>query len=135
MAEAHPNLARTQAAIKAYQAGNFDDMRQYLADDIVWHVGGHHQLSGDYRGVDAVLDYYSRAQELSGGSLAIEPVEIMADDRFGAAIMRATGERAGKRLDATLAEGLKFDEQGRWAEYWALANDQRAVDEFWGKGE
>jgi hypothetical protein len=30
-----------------------------------------------------------------------------------------------------LAEALTLDDQGRWSEYWALSNDQGAVDAFW----
>ena len=129
----HPNVARAESFVKAYQASDFDSVREFLAPDIVWHVAGNHQLSGDYRGIDAVLDYYGRAQELTGGSLRIESVEIMADDRFGGIIMRAQAKRDGQSMDVTLAEAFRVDESGRWTEFWALANDQAAVDEFWGR--
>jgi hypothetical protein len=34
-------------------------------------------------------------------------------------------------MDVLLAEALTLDPIGRWTEYWALANDQDAVDAFW----
>jgi uncharacterized protein len=132
MASAHPNVARAESFIKAYQARDFDSLREFLAPDIVWRVAGNHRFSGEYRGVDAVIDYYRRSQEFTGGSLRIEPIEVMADDRFGGIIIRATAKRNGSSLDVTLAEAFRFDEKGRWTEFWALANDQAAVDAFWG---
>lgn len=130
--DAHPNVALAEQALEAYAAGDHQRLRQHLAADVLWHVGGNHQLSGDYHGIDEVLTYFDRARALTGGSLTLEPIEVMADDRFGAIILRARGHREEKSLDVVLAEAFKLDGDGRWAEYWALANDQRAVDAFWG---
>lgn len=130
MAE-HPNVASVKAALVAYGRGDRADMRKHLADDIVWHVGGDHPLAGDYRGADAVLDYYDKVRELTGGGLALEPVAVMADDAHAGIFMRVRGERAGAKLDTVMAEALRLDAQGRWIEYWAQADDQAAVDEFW----
>jgi hypothetical protein len=45
--------------------------------------------------------------------------------------MRVTAARADRKLEVEMAETLLLDEQGRWTEYWALADDQAAVDAFW----
>lgn len=129
--EEHRNVTRTRQALDAYGRRDFEEMGLHLADDIAWHVGGYHPLSGVYRGRAAVLDYFRKAQERTGGTLHLETEEIMANDHHGAVVLRAIGERNGKTLDVKMAEGLSFDDQGRWREFWALANDQEAVDEFW----
>lgn len=130
MAE-HPNVANIKAALSAFGSGDRDEMQKHLADDIVWHVGGNHHLSGDYRGGGAVLDYHERVRELTGGSLKLEPVSVMADAEHAGIFLRVSGERSGSKLDTVMAEALRLDGQGRWVEYWAQADDQVAVDEFW----
>ena len=128
----HPNSARIREALDAYARRDFADMREYLAEDIVWHVAGNHRFSGDYRGRKAVLEYFKQAQEVTGGTLSLEVDEVLADDHFGAVALKAVGQRGDRRLSVTLAEAFRFDDQGRWAEFWAVADDQAAVDDFWG---
>jgi ketosteroid isomerase-like protein len=127
----HPNAGRVRQALDAYNRGDFAALRSFLADDIVWHVGGHHPLSGDYRGRDAVVEYCVKALELTGGTLKGEPLEILVDERHAGVFNRVTGERNGRKLDTVLAQAITFDDQGRWTEYWALADEQERVDVFW----
>jgi ketosteroid isomerase-like protein len=127
----HPNAARVRDGFAAYNRGDFAAMRTILAQDILWHVGGNHPLSGDYRGRDAVLDYCAKAHELTGGTLSGEPLEILANDRHAGVFQRITAERNGKRLDVVLAQALTLDDDGRWTEYWAMADQQDEVDAFW----
>lgn len=106
-------------------------MREFLADDIVWHVGGNHEMSGDYRGVEAVVDYFRGVRKATAGTLQVEPVEVLANDRHASIFMHVTAHRDVRTLDLLLAEALTLDARGRWSEYWALAKDQDAVDAFW----
>jgi ketosteroid isomerase-like protein len=129
--EEHPNVERIRDALAAYNRGDLESMRSFLAEDVVWHVGGNHPLSGDYRGRDAVFDYYAKVRDLTGGTLTLEPLDILANDRHGGIFMRVSGQREGKTLDVVLAEALTLDESGRWAEYWALADEHDKVDAFW----
>jgi uncharacterized protein len=127
----HPNARHVREALEAYDRSDFEALRSFLADDIVWHVGGRHPLSGDYRGRDAVIEYCTSAQAAAGGSLRGELLEVLADDGHAAAFNRITGQRGGKQLDAVLAQAITFADDGRWSEYWALADRQDEVDEFW----
>jgi ketosteroid isomerase-like protein len=122
---------RVRQALDAYNRGDFATLGSFLADDVVWHVGGDHPLSGDYRGRDEVIAYCEQALALTHGTLQGEPLEILADDRNAGVFNRITAEGAGRSLDTTLAQAISFDGDGRWTEYWALADDQDDVDEFW----
>lgn len=124
-------MARVRDALAAYDRGDFKKLGEFLSDDIVWHVGGAHPLSGDCRGRKAVLEYCAKAQVMAGGTLRGEPLEILANDRHAGVFNRVTGARGGKRLDTVLAQAVTFDEHGRWTEYWALGADQDDVDAFW----
>ena len=127
----HRNVARIRSALDVYNSGDYDVMKAFLADDIVWHVGGNHALSGDYEGVDAVLGYFRDVRRATAGTLQVEAEEILANDRHASIFMHVTAHRDVRRLDVLLAEALTLDDQGRWSEYWALSNDQGAVDAFW----
>jgi ketosteroid isomerase-like protein len=131
----HPNAARVREGFEAFNRGDPDAMRPFLAEDVLWHVGGDHPLSGDYRGRDAALGYVAKVVELTGGTLRGEPHDILVNDRHAGIFMHITGERDGRSLDVVLAQALRFDEDGRWAEYWALADEQDRVDAFWADAE
>jgi uncharacterized protein len=127
----HSNVDRLQAFLDAYDAGGRDRLGEALADHSVWHVGGTHQLSGDYRGREAILQYFDQVGTETGRTLKLEPIELIANDEHGAAFLRVTAEREGERLDVTMAEAFHFDDEGRIQEFWAHATDQAAIDRFW----
>jgi hypothetical protein len=131
MGTEHPNLTKIRQALDAYNSGDRQAMKEFLSPDIRWHVSGDHALSGDYKGIDEVLAYFERVQELTEGSLRIAPNQMLADDGRATIFMRVTACRGDRKLDALMAETLLLDEDGRWVEYWALADDQSAVDAFW----
>jgi uncharacterized protein len=126
------NEDRLQAFLDAYAARETEALSASLSPDAVWHVGGTHRFSGDYRGRDAILRYFEETWAETGGSLTLEPLEVMANDRRGSAFLRVTGEREGRTLDVTMAEAFLFAGDGTIQEFWAHANDQDAIDGFWG---
>lgn len=127
----HPNVARTRQALDALASGDMDAYREFISENIVWHVGGDHPFTGDYRGRDALFEYFQKVDELTDGSLQVDREEILADDTHAAVFARVTAQRERRSLDVVLAQALTVDKDGRLTEYWALANDQRSVDEFW----
>jgi uncharacterized protein len=127
----HPHRERLQAFLDAYGAKDRESVGGALAEEAIWHVGGTHRLSGDYQGRAAILDYFERTAAETEQSLRLEPLELMADDRYGAAFLRVTAARGEKHLDVTMAEAFRFDEKGRITEFWAHATDQGAIDDFW----
>jgi ketosteroid isomerase-like protein len=124
-------VQRLEAWLAAYGGRDRDTMLDSLADDAVWHVGGTHRLSGDYRGRDAILGYFDAVRQETTDSMRLEPLEVLANDRHGAAFLRVTAERNGKRMDTVVADAFRFDEQGRIVEFWAHSANQPAIDEFW----
>ena len=127
----HPGVARAQASIDAFNTGDIDTLRDFYADDVVWHVAGRHGLSGDYTGRADLMAYFQRVREQTGGTLRLDPEAILASDKHTSMYVRVTGSRDGRSLDVTLAEALTVGMDGRWTEFWSLAEDQDAVDAFW----
>ena len=128
---AHPNVERLQQFLDAYAAGDRAALGEAFADDAVWHVGGTHRLSGDYRGREAILEYFDRVGAETSGTIQLDPIELMANEARGAAFLRVVADRDGRHLEVTMAEAFQFDGDGRIREFWAHATDQQAIDRFW----
>lgn len=122
---------RLEAWLDAYGNRDRQTMLDSLAEEAVWHVGGTHRHSGDYRGRDAILGYFDAVREATADTMALEPLEILANNRHGAAFLRVTAERNGRRLETVAADAFRFDDEGRIVEFWASNANQAAIDEFW----
>jgi uncharacterized protein len=124
-------IRRLERWLTSYGEQDEGTMLDSLADDAVWHVGGTHHLSGDYRGRAAILGYFDEVRRETADSMKLEPLAIMANERHGAAFLRVTADRQGRRLDTTVADAFRFDDDGRIIEFWAHSADQAAINEFW----
>jgi ketosteroid isomerase-like protein len=127
----HPGVARIRDYLDHFARHDMEGLRDFFADDVVWHVGGAHPLSGDYRGKEALFEYFERVHELTGGTLHLEATSILASDLHVGMFTRVTASHAGQELDVVLSQAFDVGPDGRWTQYYALANDQEAVDAFW----
>jgi uncharacterized protein len=123
--------SRLEAWLDAYGNRDRQTMLDSLAEDAVWHVGGTHRHSGDYRGRDAILGYFEAVRAATADTMVLQPLEILANDRHGAAFLLVTAERNGRRLETVAADAFRFDDDGRIVEFWASNANQAAIDEFW----
>lgn len=118
---------------QGYQARARGDVRavlDLLADDIVWHVGGHNPLSGDYRGKQEVRALFDRFAEGSGGTLRGEPHDVLANDEHEVGLVEFSAEHEGTSLRAR-AVHIAHVRDGAITESWHFWEDQNAVDDFW----
>jgi ketosteroid isomerase-like protein len=127
-------VRRLEAWLTSYGVRDEGTMLDSLAEDAVWHVGGTHRLSGDYRGREAIVGYFDAVREETGDSMQLQPIEVIADDRHGAAFLRVTADRQGRRLNTLVADAFRFDDEGRIVEFWACNANQDAVNAFWSDG-
>ncbi len=72
----HRNAIRTRQYLETFARGDLEALRDFFADDIVWHVAGSHPLSGDYHGKDELISYFQKARESTGGSLNVAPIAM-----------------------------------------------------------
>jgi ketosteroid isomerase-like protein len=100
MAE-HPHAALVRKGYEAFQSGDMDTLRGLMTGDCTHHVPGSHPLSGDFKGIDAILDtYYSRLYSETGGSFRVELRNIFVDGRGHAvSVHRFTADRGDKHID------------------------------------
>jgi ketosteroid isomerase-like protein len=127
---AHPNEDLIRRGFEAFSTGDMDTLRnEIFAPDVIYHVPGRSQLSGDYTGIDEVLGFFGKLFELTGGTFRVELHDVLANNEHGIALSPATGEREGKSLQDNGVLVFHFKD-GRTSEVWLHPTDQHATDEF-----
>jgi membrane protein YdbS with pleckstrin-like domain/ketosteroid isomerase-like protein len=133
--EARAVLARLHEAQGAFYAGGPPDpLRALLLEDIVWVVPGENAIAGEYRGIDAVMDYFARRRELARGSFRMHPGDVLTGDGdHVAALTDGTATIDGIEHHWSTV-GLYRLRDGRIAACWLLPLDAAAFDAIWSGG-
>ncbi|MFJ9115209.1 nuclear transport factor 2 family protein [Streptomyces sp. NPDC102394] len=99
MAE-HPHAQLVRKGYEAFSRGDMDALRSLITSDATQHVPGSHPLSGDCKGIDAILDYYRRLFEETAGTFKVELRGVLVDGRGHAVAMQhVSAQRGNKRMD------------------------------------
>ena len=125
-------LDRLHAAQGAlYAGGDAEPVRALLTDDVVWHVPGRNAIAGEYRGVDAVMDYFRRRRDLAGRSFRLHPGELLVGEGEHVAMLTdgtAVIDGVERRWSTVGLYRLRGE---RIATCWLLPLDPAAFDEIW----
>jgi ketosteroid isomerase-like protein len=126
---AHPNEEIVRSGFDAFAKGDVDTLRQLFDQDAIWHVPGRSPISGDHRGLDAILGFLARTMELTGGTFRADVHDVVANDEHAVALYVTRGEREGRTLESrdVLVSHIR---NGKLAEAWLLSADLYTVDEF-----
>ena len=114
----------------AFAKGDIPTVLGIFAEDIAWHVPGRSPLSGDYRGHEEVVGFFTKAMELSGGSLRVELEEILGGGARIVALTTVSAERHGQAWSSPEVHVWRFQD-ARAVEFREFQGDQSAEDEFW----
>jgi ketosteroid isomerase-like protein len=125
----HPHAKLARTAWQAASHGDTETLARVCTPDVVWHASGHGPRSGDYRGLEAVLDYLAAIGE-SAERFDSRFDDVLVGEARVAVLFHVTGRRGSKRLDTGYILLFRV-EQGQIAEVWSICRDQHAVDEFW----
>lgn len=118
---------------RAYESLGKSDVAGALAlydDSIVFHVPGTSLLAGDHGGKAAVGAMLRSFKELSGGTFKLQPIQILANEEYGAVVAQASASRDGRSITDQPVQIYRFQD-GEPVEGWLYPQDQRAFDEFW----
>ena len=126
----HPNAELLAAGYAAFGRGDMAALKDYFAEDVMWHQPGRNTLSGDYRGLDAVLGLFGRTFEETQGTFRSTPYEIVAGDEYAVALVDVSGERKGRSLRDQQAHVVRVRD-GRVVESWIKVGDPYGADDFW----
>ena len=126
---AHLNEEIVRSAFEAFANGDTDTLRQLMDQDAVWHTPGRNQLSGDHRGVDAILGFFAKTMELSGGTFRMEVHDVVANDDHAVALFDARAEREDRTYEDRNVLVIHI-RNGKLIETWLMSQDRYAADEF-----
>lgn len=128
---AHPNEELLRKGYKAFSEGDLETIGTLFADDIVWHTPGKSSIAGDYKGKDQVFEFFGKITQDTGGTFKIEIHDVMANDEHAVVLVTTSAEKDGKSYQGN-GVGVYHVKDGKVTESWQLAEDQYAIDEFWG---
>ena len=126
---------RVLAAYGALGSGDKEQVAEYWADDMVWLVPGHNQLSGWKHGRDDFLAFMARVGELSGGSFNMQVITVLVNDEYSCDVTNNQGVRADdptKKLNIDVAHVLRWRDGKVIAGKGGIFGDGTAMyDWFW----
>ncbi len=129
MAE-HPNLERARKGYEAFGKGDMETVSELMDDGIVWHVSGDNPLSGDYEGKDAIMGYFGRLMQETGGTFKNDVHDMLANDEHGVALVNVSATRSDKSIEMPSVQVFHMTD-GKMTEFWAFSQDTAAFDDFW----
>lgn len=116
-------------AWQAVSSGDVAALEALCTEQIVWHASGRGSHAGDHQGREGVLAYLAGVgEDVQRFDASLE--DVLVGDATAAILLRASGRRGERALDAIYVVLLRF-EAGRIAEVWSIPEDQHAVDAFW----
>jgi hypothetical protein len=127
----HPNVARIRDGYSAFAKADFAALNELFADDVLWHVQGRNQLTGEYRGREAVYGFFGKLMELTQGSFHIDVQAVFANDERGVALVDQSASRDGRSSRAYNSHIFHLRD-GRVTEFWDASTDQYGFDELLG---
>jgi|SRR5918996_5137072 ketosteroid isomerase-like protein len=132
---ANVTLELVRKAYDALASGDKVRILEYWADDMVWLVPGHNQLSGWKHGLDEFLAFMRTVGELSGNSFRMDSIAVITTGEYSADVTHNAGYRAGdesKKLDIDVVHVLRWRDgkviEGRGA---IFGNGTTQYDQFW----
>jgi ketosteroid isomerase-like protein len=131
----HPNVARFRAAEEArarniFDAADLELIGEFLREDVHWRspwgVGPSSR--------DEVVQQFHAFKESTGGTMALVLGDVFADDTHALSLVRLTAgrpDRPDKTMDVKEANIFHLETDGRAYEFWGIADDQAAINNFW----
>ena len=124
------NVAVIQRGFEAFAKGDIDTLKTLFSTDANWNQPKTGVLPGNYRGVQAILEFFGQLAQETEGSLRAEPLTIAASGDHVFVFERVTGKRKGKTLDTREVLFFTLD-NGIVTEVTELQSDYPTVAQFW----
>src|SRR6266581_5335973 len=124
------NVEMARKGYTAFNEAHLDDALETIADDILCHVGGDNPLSGEYRGKEAVLEFFMKFGQVSEGTYEADIHDVLASEEHTVVIGTSTATRHGRTHTSRFVDIIHPASDGRAKEIWRFVEDQGADDEF-----
>ena len=127
------DVATVRRLYAAVAAGDLAGVAACFHEEAVWSLPGRSALAGTHRGWAAIRDdLLARQGPLSGGTFRPVLLDLAVGEEYIVAVVHATADHAGRRLDQTVCQLLRVRE-GQIVEVRGHYGDEAALDAFWGR--
>lgn len=125
------NLKLTKRGYDLFSKGDVETLRlELFTEDAIWKTAATEVFEPEYKGIDAIVGYWMKLFEMTGGTFKVTPVHILADDERSVAIQHISGSREGKILESEIA--LVFHvRDGKVYEVTEYASEPASLQAFW----
>ena len=124
----HPDAQTVLSGFQAFAQGDMDTMRGLFHASAVWHSAGRNRWSGDYEGVDSILEFFAGVP--GEAQIENELHGVLADDDHVVVLTKGRLNCEGQTLEADGFYVFHLTD-GKVAEVWAGSFDPYAGDDFW----
>jgi uncharacterized protein len=126
----HPSEETVRRLYTAFAAGDIDAIKDVFDPEVVWHDPGNSPVTGDHRGVEAVLAFFGVVAQISEGTFTADLDDVLANDRHAFSLHTARAHSRGKELDQHDVLVCHVSD-GRISEVWEHHENTAVADEFW----
>ncbi len=119
----HPNVEVLRALLDAFNAGDPDQIRALMADDVKWHMIGGDTIEGLEELASMMADSDAEV------SISTEVHDIVGNDDHAIALVNATASSGDQTFEYRTAEIVHVVD-GKVTERWAFSDDTEAIDGF-----
>ena len=120
------NIEVVQQFFEYYTKRDLEGMKTVLANNIHWHIPGHHPLSGTKTGREEVIAFFTNLQK---ASFKADLIILGENDNYVIDCHRGWGEFGDHKVDMNWVFLYKI-EQGKITNVQGFAGDQHAADAF-----
>jgi ketosteroid isomerase-like protein len=103
------NIAVVRRGYEAFAKGDIETLKTLFSANATWHMSETGVLRGNYRGAQAILEFFGQLAHEAQGSLRVEPLTMAASGDQVFVLERTTGKRKGKTLDTNDVLVFKLD--------------------------
>jgi uncharacterized protein len=127
---AHENGELIRSGYEAFSKGDMETIAKIFSPDIRWNISGQNQISGSYNGQDETFAFFGKLMEMTDFTFSVAVHDLLASDDHVVVLAKETATRNGTSLENDDVHVWHLAD-GKAMEFWGIARDQRAVDEFW----
>jgi uncharacterized protein len=103
------NIAIVRRGYEAFAKGDIETLKTLFSANANWRQAEAGVLRGNYRGAQAILEYFGQLGHETQGSLRVEPHTMAASGDHVFVLERITGKRKGETLDTMEVVVFKLD--------------------------
>jgi uncharacterized protein len=124
------NIAVIRRGYEAFAKGDIGTLKMLFSADATWHATALGVLPGNYRGAQAILEFFGKLAQETKGTMRAEPQIVAASGDHVFVLERLTGKRKGKTQDTKTVAVFKLD-KGVVTEVTDFPFDHPAAAQFW----